>query len=369
MVVLEPIVILGGTFDPIHNGHISLAKEALRHFKVSKVLFLLTKNPKGKSPTEANDRLNMLKLALKDYPEFEISTIELESNKEFTYTLDTLIELKKIYSNREIIFLIGADCVNDFEKWHEPYKVSQLAHLVCFKRPGYKINKEIYQKYGIELVESNEVDADSTSIRLGKSLETPKEVIDYIVKNNLYFIPKVKEFYKEKRYIHALSVANVAYDIAKANGLDAPKAYLAGLYHDIAKKLSDEECKKWMEGMYDEYLNYPSYTLHQFAGAAIAYKEFNIRDREILDAILHHTTGAPKMGKYDKIIYASDKIEPTRGYDSSEMINMMLNDVDKGFAYVLKENKKFIDAKGHLGEQTKLTDECYNNYILEKENK
>ena len=53
MVVLEPIVILGGTFDPIHNGHISLAKEALRHFKVSKVLFLLTKNPKGKSPTEA----------------------------------------------------------------------------------------------------------------------------------------------------------------------------------------------------------------------------------------------------------------------------------------------------------------------------
>ena len=106
MVVLEPIVILGGTFDPIHNGHISLAKEALRHFKVSKVLFLLTKNPKGKSPTEANDRLNMLKLALKDYPEFEISTIELESNKEFTYTLDSLIELKKIYSNREIIFLI-----------------------------------------------------------------------------------------------------------------------------------------------------------------------------------------------------------------------------------------------------------------------
>ena len=95
MVVLEPIVILGGTFDPIHNGHISLAKEALRHFKGSKVLFLLTKNPKGKSPTEANDRLNMLKLALKDYPEFEISTIELESNKEFTYTLDTLIELKK----------------------------------------------------------------------------------------------------------------------------------------------------------------------------------------------------------------------------------------------------------------------------------
>lgn len=76
--------------------------------------------------------------------------------------------------------------------------------------------------------------------------------------------------------------------------------------------------------MYDEYLNYPSYTLHQFAGAAIAYKEFNIRDSEILDAILYHTTGAPKMGKYDKIIYASDKIEPTRGYDSSEMINMML---------------------------------------------
>lgn len=365
---MEPLVILGGTFDPIHNGHISLAKEAIRHFNVSKVLFLINKTPKGKSPTNSTDRLNMLSLALKDYPYFEISTIELESNKEFTYTSDTLKQLKRLYGDREIIFLIGADCVNDFEKWHNPLEIAQLSHLACFKRPGYQINEEICQKYNIELIESNELNIDSTSIRAGQSLETPKAVIDYIVGHELYFIPKVKSFYKEKRYLHALSVANVAYKIASANNLDAPKAYLAGLYHDIAKKMSDQECQNWMKGIYDEYLDYPSYTLHQFAGAAVAYKEFNIKDREILDAILYHTTGAAKMGRYDKIIYASDKIEPTRGYDSSEMIQKMLDDIDSGFECVLKENKKFIDAKGNLGKQTKLTDDCYKNYIKDKEN-
>ena len=89
-------IIFGGSFDPIHNGHIILAKTALKAINADKVVFLIAKNPRWKSKrTDDTHRFNMLSLAIKDYPNFEISRLELDSNEEVNYTFDTISRYKK----------------------------------------------------------------------------------------------------------------------------------------------------------------------------------------------------------------------------------------------------------------------------------
>ena len=89
-------IIFGGSFDPIHNGHIKLAKKALEVINADRVIFMVAKNPRWKSKrTDDEHRYNMLQIALKDYPSFIVSRIELDSNVEVNYTYDTILKYQK----------------------------------------------------------------------------------------------------------------------------------------------------------------------------------------------------------------------------------------------------------------------------------
>ena len=117
-----------------------------------------------------------------------------------------------------------------------------------------------------------------------------------------------------------------------------------------------------MARYFPEYISMPEFSYHQFVGAYIAQEEFGIEDVFILDAIKYHATGRALMTNLEKIIYAADKIEPTRGYDSSALIEAMKKDYEKGFIEVLKHNKEYL-----LGQEkdihNPLTDECMDYYL------
>ena len=105
----KKILLFGGSFDPIHNAHIELTLQAYNELKVDKCYFILAKNPRWKKPlSTSKQRLEMLELALKDYKQFEISLIEYNSNKEITYTYDTIMEMGNFDQN-EYYYLIGTD--------------------------------------------------------------------------------------------------------------------------------------------------------------------------------------------------------------------------------------------------------------------
>lgn len=357
------IIIFGGSFDPIHNGHINIAKRALEVLNADKVIFLPAKNARWKSKKASDyDRLNMIKLAINDYPMFEVSTIELNSTRDTNYTFDTINEFEKS-DNDELYFLIGYDQLNQLDKWYKIEELSKIIKFVCFSRPDYQINSKNATNYDVFVINENVSDASSTKVRELIDLDVPLKVLDYISENDLYYIPKIKTYINNKRFKHSINVAHLSYEIAISNNLDYSKAYIASILHDLGKYVDfayqEVICKKYCE---NQYHLIPRALHHQFVGVEIAINDFNIKDEEILEAIKYHATGAPNMTNLGKIVYCSDKIDPGRGYDSIDMINSCKNNINSGFIYVLKENIKYFKLK-NIDYKNPLTISCIEYYL------
>ena len=187
-------------------------------------------------------------------------------------------------------------------------------------------------------------------------------MLKYIEDNCLYFIGKIKSYIKETRFYHSLSVAHVAYDLAKRHQLDYQRAYIAGVLHDIAKGIDKNDSLALMKQFYPDFLDIGAYAYHQFLGEMLAKRDFDVQDEEILNAIKYHTTGRKDMCWLEKLIYASDKIDPLRPYDSSKLFKAMKNDFNSGFLTVLKANYDYLKSK-NKDIDNRLSDECFKAYL------
>jgi nicotinate-nucleotide adenylyltransferase len=196
------IGILGGTFDPVHNGHLMIAEYAKDKLKLDKVLFIPAPQPplKGRTDiTPIGQRLEMLKLALDDIKEFEISTIELERTG-YAYTADTLHVLKeRLGPDVNLFFILGWDSLTEFPRWKNPQKIIKLGKLVAFNRPTVKgVDLTALERSVPGIISSTvfldmpPVDISSTDIRekvdAGEEIYglVPEKVEKYIRENGLY---------------------------------------------------------------------------------------------------------------------------------------------------------------------------------------
>ncbi|MCF6096618.1 nicotinate-nucleotide adenylyltransferase [Thermovorax subterraneus] len=197
------IGIMGGTFDPIHFGHLVTAEEARINFELDKVIFVPTGNPPHKKDYEVTDsehRYLMTALATNNNPFFEVSRIEID-RKGYSYTVDTLNQMVEIYgSDTSLFFISGADAVLDILTWKNIKEVLDICTFIAATRPGYPINKlkdkleEIKKLYGkdVYLLEVTAIAISSTEIRKrvkeGRSIKylVPEGVEKYILKNGLY---------------------------------------------------------------------------------------------------------------------------------------------------------------------------------------
>jgi nicotinate-nucleotide adenylyltransferase len=365
---MERIILYGGSFDPVHNGHLRLARAASLRLNAD-VVFIPAKDPRWKKPEATSlERVDMLHLALDQDGSgaFSLDLCEMTRSGNVTYSIDTVKEFAKRYPKRELFWLLGADEANSFPKWKSPEEMARLVHLIYVPRPGIEVDKAIAEKYGIVRLDyEGSGTVSSSDIRELRSLDIPSSVLDYIEKHNLYFMAKIQEFIQGKRLAHSLSVAHLAYAIAQRNKFASPdRAYIAGILHDLGKHLSEEESRQIVFENFPEYKDYPLWCLHQFTGAYLAQKEFGITDESVLDAIEFHCTGKAHMPPLTKVIYSADKIDPTRGYDSNRMIDACLKNYYVGFLGVLKSNEKFLQKAGEL-ERTPLSDSCRDLYLGE----
>ncbi len=194
--------ILGGTFDPIHMGHLIIAEEARERIRLDEVIFMPTGQPwlkAGRRISPAHHRLEMVKLAIGSNPFFRDSAMEIERSGP-TYTLDTLLDLRKeLPSSAEIFFVVGLDSLKEFHRWHEPERVLTLCTLVAVNRPGFlkgdlglldSGTSEIMEK--VLFLESPLIDVSGTDIRRrvanGSSIRyrVPQAVEEYIYTHGLY---------------------------------------------------------------------------------------------------------------------------------------------------------------------------------------
>lgn len=184
------IAIFGGSFNPIHNGHLKLLKYVLDNKIADKVILI----PCGKhsfdknlAPTEK--RLEMCKIAVSEIKNIEVSDIEL-NKKEKSYTINTLREIKKQYPNYEINLIIGSDILPDLDKWHKFEELKKEAFFIIFERIGFPIN--IGQINVSRVIHFNPDNISSTEIREKiknqQALNNliPKKVEDYIKEQKLY---------------------------------------------------------------------------------------------------------------------------------------------------------------------------------------
>ena len=191
------IAILGGTFDPPHLGHLILADTVIRELNYDKVLFIPSKIPPHKNisgEVSNEDRLNMLKLSIKDDKRFSFDDYELKSEG-ISYTIKTLNYLYENYDiDGKIVLIIGADLIKDFHRWKEPEKISELANIVAVNREeSDNLDKENIEKYNIKIIIAPRIDISSTLIR--ERIKKNKafryflndKVYNYIISNKLYF--------------------------------------------------------------------------------------------------------------------------------------------------------------------------------------
>lgn len=342
------IGVFGGSFDPIHRSHIRVIEAAIQQLQLDKILVMPTANNPWKDSTGATkeQRLEMLKIALQRYEKVEICRYEIDQDSdEKNYTIDTLKHLKSLYPDDKLYFIMGMDQASLFHKWKEAKQISKLVTLAVFERIGYQVNDNLskYDFVKLDLIASDDA---SNQIRNGKLHALTPEVLKYIVNNGIYLETIIKTKMSKKRYLHTVSMAKLAKEIAKSNGLDETKAYVAGMLHDIAKEMPHDEAKALMEQYYPDYLDKPEPIWHQWLSMYVAKNEYLIDDIEILQAIRHHTTGSLEMSKLDMCIYEADKYDPSRDYDSSAEIALCKKDVVAGFKSCLKDFYDFSTKKG-----------------------
>jgi nicotinate-nucleotide adenylyltransferase len=196
------IGLLGGTFDPIHLGHLLIAEESRIDLQLGQVLFVPAGRPwlkEGQPLTQARHRVRMVELAIASNPHFQVRRNEVD-RPGLSYTVDTLDELRaELSADTELYFILGLDAFENFHLWKEPNRILELCRLVVVSRPGYadKDRDDLlarYQEHGdrIRLLPVHSVDFSATEIRRRASegisfrYQVPGVVREYILEQGLY---------------------------------------------------------------------------------------------------------------------------------------------------------------------------------------
>jgi nicotinate-nucleotide adenylyltransferase len=190
---MSRVGIFGGTFDPIHNGHLITAQSVKEIRELEKIIFIpayISPHKQHAKASNAKHRLNMLKLAMDEIPFFECSDFEIKQHT-ISYTIDTLKEFKKYYN--EIDLIIGYDNIFQFHTWKDPDEIFKLANVVVLKRksshPIDYVDKYVESAH---FVETRGIEISATDIRnrvhagLPIYYLVPEKVLEYINENKLY---------------------------------------------------------------------------------------------------------------------------------------------------------------------------------------
>ena len=370
------IAVMGGTFDPIHLGHLSAAEAVRRKYEPQRVLFIPSGKPPHKNGAAISDgehRYKMALLATAEHPHFDVSRVELDK-PELSYTVETLRTLRELLPEGADIFLIiGADAAEEILTWKKPDEIAAQCKLVAVTRPGVdaasienhiaKLKRRFRKNFEILNVPRMEISATEIRRRVSSGeparFMLPEKVFEYIKQNGLYGFGfdfekakmELESRLSEKRFKHTLGVVEESEKLAVRYGADVKKARVAALLHDCAKEYSNDKkralCALWGIEL-DEILEAHIVLTHSLLGAESARRDYGIEDEEILRAIRFHTAGSEEMGLLDKIIMLADYIEPYRSdYPGlAKMREVAYRDINEALRLGISDVIKFLEQNG-----------------------
>ena len=387
----QRIALFGGTFDPIHNGHIVLARELAARLALDRVLIMPTFVPPHKIKTEmasAVDRLEMCRFACAPYPELMVSDLEI-NRRGASFTVLTLEQLHRSYPDAELFLFVGADMFLTLASWYRFADIAKLATLCAVPRDD--VSAADLRAYAATLeaqgarcvIESMETPRiSSTEIRAkaraGESLDglVPAEVAAYIAAHQVYAERReyrdIEEQYCDilrgrltpKRYHHSLAVAEQAEHLARKYGVDPQKARTAGLLHDILKDTDGDSQLQIFKDfgiLLDAVEQQAPKLWHAHAGAVFLEHILGITDPDILLPIRYHTTGRAGMSGLEVVLYLADFTSADRDYpDVDVMRELTERNVDEAMRYALKYTIDDLNERGMPVHPDTLA--CYKEY-------
>ena len=371
----ERIGIMGGSFDPIHQGHIRMAQCALQSQHLDRVLMLPSGTPPHKEDiTPAGHRWRMVCAACASEPGLIPCREELDRTG-VSYTVDTLSSLQEKYPKAELFYLIGADMLMRLHHWRGLEELRQLCTFLVFPRTSGYTPRELDEErrrltaMGVRIVmmDMDVVNTSSTELRQAvqtgeSSPQLPVTVRQYARTAGLYgaescspqgpaWLEMLFADLSVKRFAHTLAVADTARRLALIHGLDPVKAEIAGLLHDCAKCLPLEEMQRIAREnrlTEDESILRSGALLHSVVGAHLARSKYGCEDEEVIAAIRSHTTGKAGMSKLDMAVWLADTIEPTRApyplLDKTRMLSGL--SLEKAMICSLEGTLQHVRKKG-----------------------
>lgn len=375
---MKRIGILGGTFDPVHCGHLHLAEDAMKQGGLDEVIFIPARIQPfklGKKITSGKDRIAMLQLATERTPGFSVSSYELDADG-VSYTYLTLRALQKKYgADAKLYFITGTDAFLKIELWMMAEEILSSYGFLIGTRPGYRQEelaaciKRVRERFGTEVtnIDNTKYDISSTQIRekleQGESAEglLPEAVEDYIRREGLYtdgsldcahwksvIEPYIKGHLKPKRLKHTYGVAAEAKKLAMRYGEDPEKAELAGLCHDMMRNISPEESAELVHryGLPEKLEENPNLA-HGKIAAKVLQEVYGMQDADLLHAVMYHTTGRCGMSRLEKILYLADAIEPGRDYPQVDALRKAADEnLDKACVLCMERSMEYVRSTG-----------------------
>lgn len=342
---MADIVLYGGTFNPIHKGHLGVCRYVLQELGFSRVLLIPAASPPHKeAPALApgEDRLAICRLAAAELPGVQVLDWEVEQGGR-SYTIDTVRYLAGQFPNDRLLLLMGSDMFLTFRQWRDWQGIGrQVTLLVASRetddRAALAAQGKSLAADGIDfrILKNPVIPLSSTELRAllacgqGWELLSPT-VAQYVREQGMYgcgynlgeLRAVIRPLMKPERYHHSLCVERQAAHLARLYKADVNKAAAAGILHDICKNMPDNALLQILKDsgtIYEINFNKHPQLMHGFAGAVYIRDRLGITDHDILNAVGYHTTARAGMSLLEQIVYLADLTSEERDYAETDKL-------------------------------------------------
>ncbi|MCI9194423.1 MAG: nicotinate (nicotinamide) nucleotide adenylyltransferase [Angelakisella sp.] len=369
---MSQTVLYGGTFNPIHRGHLDICVRARQAVDARRVLLMPAAQPPHKSAgwlAPDQDRLAMCALAAREYDLIQVDDWEIRRGGR-SYTVDTLGHLAAVFPEEELWLLIGTDMFLTFTQWHRWEEIGKMASLLVASREEGDRERLLDQQQKLaeqgvrsRLLQNPPMPMSSTQIReeLRRDGTTGKvcpQVLDYIREKELYLHPPeeldylrryIRPLMTDYRYRHSLGVEKQAVKMARRFGADQRKAALAGILHDVCKDMPKGALlQNILESGIINGIDFKAspQLIHSYAGALYLQSHMDIHDTEVIEAVRYHTTARAGMSLLETVVYLADLTSEDREYpDVGEMRRLCDTDLRKAMIHALTHTVKELTRK------------------------
>ncbi len=369
---MSQTVLYGGTFNPIHRGHLDICVRARQAVDARRVLLMPAAQPPHKSAgwlAPDQDRLAMCALAAREYDLIQVDDWEIRRGGR-SYTVDTLGHLAAVFPEEELWLLIGTDMFLTFTQWHRWEEIGKMASLLVASREEGDRERLLDQQQRLaergvrsRLLQNPPMPMSSTQIReeLRRDGTTGKvcpQVLDYIREKELYLHPPeeldylrryIRPLMTDYRYRHSLGVEKQAVKMARRFGADQRKAALAGILHDVCKDMPKGALlQNILESGIINGIDFKAspQLIHSYAGALYLQSHMDIHDTEVIEAVRYHTTARAGMNLLETVVYLADLTSEDREYpDVGEMRRLCDTDLRKAMIHALTHTVKELTRK------------------------